>query len=94
MRPEPKNDHPLPWTVKTVNISEIHVEIWLTFVYRYVMADETATKMYESARNRLKELLRQEIETKDQISHWGPIVEQLARLTGATIDSDIANRIN
>ena len=51
-------------------------------------------KMYESARDRLKELLRQEIETKEQISHWGPIVEQLARLTGETVDLDIASRIN
>src|SRR6476620_7948244 len=58
------------------------------------MADETALKMYESARDRLKELLRQEIESKEQISHWGPIVEQLARLTGATLDSYIAIRIN
>src|SRR6476646_12114687 len=58
------------------------------------MADETATKMYESAIERLKELLRQETEIKDQISHWGPIVEQLARLTGETIDHDIASRIN
>jgi hypothetical protein len=58
------------------------------------MADETATRMYESAKERLKELLRQEIEVKEQISHWGPIVEQLARLTGETIDPDIANRIN
>jgi hypothetical protein len=58
------------------------------------MADETALKMYESARERLKELLRQEIEIKEQISHWGPIVEQLARLAGETIDSDIASRIN
>jgi hypothetical protein len=58
------------------------------------MADETAMKMYESARERLKELLRQETEIKDQISHWGPIVEQLARLTGETIDPDIASRIN
>jgi hypothetical protein len=58
------------------------------------MADETATKMYESARDRLKELLRQEIEAKDQISHWAPIVEQLARLTGETLDSDIASKIN
>jgi hypothetical protein len=58
------------------------------------MADETATKMYESARERLKELLRQEIEIKDQISHWGPIVEQLAQLLGETIDSDVASRIN
>jgi hypothetical protein len=63
-------------------------------MYMYVMADETATKMYESARDRLKELLRQEIETKDQISHWAPIVEQLARLTGETLDSDIASKIN
>jgi hypothetical protein len=58
------------------------------------MADETAMKMYESARERLKELLRQEIEIKDQITHWGPVVEQLARLTGETVDPDIASRIN
>jgi hypothetical protein len=58
------------------------------------MADETAAKMYDSARDRLKELLRQEIEVKEQISHWGPIVEQLARLTGETVDPDIASRIN
>jgi hypothetical protein len=58
------------------------------------MPDETATKMYESARERLRELLLQEIEIKDQISHWGPIVEQLARLTGETIDPDIASIIN
>jgi hypothetical protein len=58
------------------------------------MADETATKMYESARDRLRDLVRQEAEIKDQITHWGPIVEQLARLTGETIDSDITSRIN
>lgn len=58
------------------------------------MADETASKMYESARDRLKELVRQETEVKEQISHWGPIVEQLAKLTGETIDPDIANRIS
>jgi hypothetical protein len=63
-------------------------------LYKPHMADETAMKMYESARERLKELVRQEIEVKEQISHWGPIVEQLARLTGETIDPDIANRIN
>ncbi|HEY1938391.1 MAG TPA: hypothetical protein VGJ33_10690 [Candidatus Angelobacter sp.] len=51
-------------------------------------------KMYESARGRFKELVRQETEIKEQISHWGPIVEQLARLTGETIDHDIASRIN
>ena len=58
------------------------------------MPDETAIKMYESARERLKELLRQEAEIKDQVTHWGPIVEQLARLTGETVDLDIASRIN
>ena len=58
------------------------------------MQDETAMKMYESARDRLKELLWQEAEVKDQISHWAPIVEQLARLTGETLDSDIASKIN
>src|ERR1041385_1244287 len=57
------------------------------------MPDETATKMYESARDRLRELLRQEIEIKEQISHWGPVVEQLARLTGETVEPDIASRI-
>jgi hypothetical protein len=58
------------------------------------MPDETATKMYESARERLLELIRQETETREQISHWGPIVEQLARLSGAAVDPDIANKIN
>ena len=58
------------------------------------MPDETAMKMYESARDRFKELVRQETEIKEQITHWGPIVEQLARLTGETIDHDIASRIN
>ena len=58
------------------------------------MPDETATKMYESARDRLKELIRQEAEIKDQISHWGPIVEQLAKLSSQVVDPDIASRIN
>jgi hypothetical protein len=58
------------------------------------MADETASKMYESARDRLRELLRQEAEIKEQISHWGPVVEQLARLSGEAMDADIASRIN
>jgi hypothetical protein len=58
------------------------------------MSDETAAKMYESARDRLFELLRQEKEAKDQISHWAPIVEQLAKLCGATVDPEIVNRIN
>jgi hypothetical protein len=58
------------------------------------MPDETAIKMYESAREKLKELLLQEVDIKDQITHWGPIVEQLARLTGETVDPDIVSRIN
>jgi hypothetical protein len=58
------------------------------------MSDETAIKMYKSARDRLRELVRQETEIKDQISHWGPIVEQLARLTGETVEPDITSRIN
>ena len=58
------------------------------------MADETALKMYESAREKLKELLRQEIGVKEQITHWAPVVEQLARLTGETLDHNIASRIN
>jgi hypothetical protein len=77
-----------------VNIREIIVDIVLTVLYKNDMADETATKMYESARDRLKELLRQEIEVKEQISHWAPVVEQLARLTGETLEFDIASRIN
>jgi hypothetical protein len=58
------------------------------------MSDETAAKMYESARDRLLELIRLEKDAKDQISHWAPIVEQLAKLCGATVDSEIVNRIN
>ena len=58
------------------------------------MADETALKMYESARDRLKELMQREVETKEQISHWSPIVEQLAKLAGQALESEIASRIN
>jgi hypothetical protein len=58
------------------------------------MSDETAAQMYESARDRLLELLKQEKEAKEQISHWAPIVEQLARLCGKTVDSEILSRIN
>jgi hypothetical protein len=58
------------------------------------MSDETAAKMYESARDRLLELLKQEKEAKEQISHWAPIVEQLAKLSGATVDPEIVSRIN
>ena len=77
-----------------MNKNEIDIDIMCTFMYKNIMADEIASKMYESARDRLKELLRQETEVEEQISHWGPIVEQLARLTGETIDPDMASRIN
>jgi hypothetical protein len=56
------------------------------------MPDETALKMYESARDRLRELIRQEAEIKDQISHWGPVVEQLARLTGEAVKASGGRR--
>jgi hypothetical protein len=58
------------------------------------MSDETAAKMYESARERLLGLLNQEKEITDQISHWAPIVEQLAKLSGETVDPEILSRIN
>jgi hypothetical protein len=57
------------------------------------MGDETAKNLYESARERLLELLRQETEVKENISHWGLIVEQLAKLCGATLEPEIASRI-
>ncbi|HKV92241.1 MAG TPA: hypothetical protein VJW20_06815 [Candidatus Angelobacter sp.] len=58
------------------------------------MSDETAKQMYRSAQERFSALVRQEKETKEQISHWAPIVEQLAKLCGETLDPEIASRIN
>lgn len=57
------------------------------------MNDETATKMYESARSKLLELIKQEQGVTEQISHWGPIVEQLAKLSGQTLEPELAGRI-
>jgi hypothetical protein len=57
------------------------------------MSDETAKKLLETAQDRLRGLLRQETEVKEHISHWGPIVEQLAKLCGETLEPEIANRI-
>ena len=57
------------------------------------MGDETAKNMYESAKSRFLELLRQETEVKEQISHWAPIVEQLAKLAGESLEPEIASRI-
>jgi hypothetical protein len=58
------------------------------------MKDETATKMYELARERLQELLRKEAEIKEQIFGWVPVVEQLARLCGETMDQELVKRAN
>jgi hypothetical protein len=58
------------------------------------MKDETATTMYESARERLQELLRKEAEIKEQISGWVPVVEQLARLCGENMDAELLKRVN
>jgi hypothetical protein len=58
------------------------------------MSDETAAKIYDSATDKLLEPLKQEKEAKEQISHMAPIVEQLARLCGETLDPEIVNRIN
>jgi hypothetical protein len=58
------------------------------------MKDETAIGMYESARERLTELLRKEAEIKEQISGWVPVVEQLARLCGETMDKELVKRAN
>ena len=58
------------------------------------MKDETAIKMYESARERLTELLRKEAEVKEQISGWIPVVEQLASLCGEKVDKELAKRSN
>src|ERR1043166_9550260 len=63
-------------------------------LYKLIMLDETALKMYQSALEKLRELLREEAEVTEQISHWGPIVEQLAKLAGETLDAEIASRIN
>src|ERR1041385_444633 len=63
-------------------------------LYKLIMLDETALKMYQSALEKLRELLREEAEVTEQISHWGPIVEQLAKLAGETLDADSASRIN
>jgi hypothetical protein len=57
------------------------------------MGDETAKNLFESARYRFLELLRQETVVSEQITHWGPIVEQLAKLAGETLEPEIANRI-
>jgi hypothetical protein len=58
------------------------------------MSDETAIKMYESGRERLLALLKEEKKVKEQISHWAPIVNQLAQLCGETVDPEILDRVN
>jgi hypothetical protein len=58
------------------------------------MKDETAVRMYESARERLQELLRKEAEIKEQIAGWIPVVEQLASLCGENMDQALVKRAN
>ena len=58
------------------------------------MEDEISINMYESARERLSDLLRKEDEIKAQISGWIPVVEQLARLCGETVEPELLNRVN
>ena len=58
------------------------------------MSDETASVLLRYARERLLELLQQESSVKGQISHWGSIVEQLAKLSGEELEPEIVNRIN
>lgn len=57
------------------------------------MSDETASVLLKYARERLLELLQQESDVKSQISHWVPIVEQLAKVAGEELEPEIANKI-
>ncbi|HET9283015.1 MAG TPA: hypothetical protein VFR24_13735 [Candidatus Angelobacter sp.] len=57
------------------------------------MTDETASVLLKYARERLLELLQQESDVKSQISHWVPIVEQLAKVAGEELEPEIANKI-
>ncbi|HET9283869.1 MAG TPA: hypothetical protein VFR24_18120 [Candidatus Angelobacter sp.] len=58
------------------------------------MSDETAFVLLKYVRERLLELLQQESSVKSQISHWGSIVEQLAKLSGEALEPEIVSRIN
>ncbi len=58
------------------------------------MSDETASVLLKYARERLLELLQQESSVKSQISHWGSIVEQLAKLSKEELEPEIVSRIN
>ena len=58
------------------------------------MKDETAVSLYESARDKLQNLITQEKYAQEQISHWAPIVEKLAALAGEELPSDVQERIN
>lgn len=58
------------------------------------MSDETALEMYKSATAKLTELLDKAKSIREQISHWTPIVERLAKLTGETVDPEILRQVN
>lgn len=49
--------------------------------------------MYESARERLRELMEQEKSAQEGIGHWAPIVERLASMAGEKVPEDIQSRI-
>jgi hypothetical protein len=57
------------------------------------MSDETASALLKYARERLLELWEQQSDVKDQISHWGSVVEQLAKLAGEPLEPEMASRI-
>jgi len=57
------------------------------------MGDQTAKDLFGSARTRFLELLRQEAGVKEHISHWAPIVEQLAKVAEETLEPEISKRI-
>jgi hypothetical protein len=58
------------------------------------MSDETASALLKYAQERLVELLQQESDVKDQISHWSSVVEGLAKLAGEPLEPEIASRIS
>ena len=49
--------------------------------------------MFESARERLRELIEQEKSLQEQIGHWGPVLEQLGAMTGEKIPEQIQERL-
>src|SRR5579859_1290651 len=57
------------------------------------MSDDAAKSMYQAASERFAKLLQDESAIQEQISHWAPIVEQLAKVAGETLEPEISKRI-